>query len=137
MPAHLVDDRLWAPIHGPFYARLAPPSRQPKGANAGKWRVYVLVLPFDPATTIMVPGGELKFITAGAPPDGIIQRTPSQWSGADTSFVFRLRLGEGATAKVLVLDEVQYREPLYENEHVSNLVDSTIHCEDVVAWQVH
>ncbi len=108
-------DRSWVPIQGPFYARRAPPSRQPKGANAGRWKVYVVVVPFDPVSTIMYPSGELRFLVPGAS-EGIMQRLPSSWGSADTSFVFRLRLDPSVTASVITIDSLLHRRPPFPDD---------------------
>ena len=82
---------------------------------------------FDPTTTPLVPGGQIKFpIVAGAPPEGIICQLPNSWTSRQRSLVFRLKLSKsGATANEVTINSVLYRQMTYTSEDDEAIVART------------
>jgi hypothetical protein len=122
-PERLVEEEwralqnTWQPLQGgPWIAKLMRPSRQPV-AHAS-YRNFYVTLPFDPDTTPLTPGGQVKFpLVAGAPAEGIVCALPPSWSGRDKSFVFRLKLSKnGCTANQVIITQALFRGPTFEDD---------------------
>jgi hypothetical protein len=122
-PERLVEEEwralqnTWQPLQGgPWVAKLMRPSRQPV-AHAS-YRNFYVTLPFDPDTTPLAPGGQVKFpFVAGAPAEGIVCALPPSWSGRDKSFVFRLKLAKnGCAANQVIITQALFRGPTFEED---------------------
>jgi hypothetical protein len=114
-PDALVDDE-WQPLPGgPWTAKLMRPSRQP--VATATYRNFYVAVAFDPVTTPLVPGGEVKYpVVAGGPAEGIICRLPSSWTSRQRSLIFRLKLSKaGATESTVTINSAFYRQPVEDN----------------------
>ena len=93
-PEGLADDAWQSLEGGPWQAKLMRPSRQPV-AHA-TYRNFYVSIAFDPSSTPLTPGGQIKFPTvAGAPAEGIVCQLPSFWTGRTRQLIFKLKLSKG------------------------------------------
>ena len=106
----MLADEEWRSLEGgPWIAKLMRASRQP--VDSATYRNFQMPLSFDPVTTPLMPGGQLKLpIVAGGPPDGIKLQLPASWTARTRSMMFRLKLSKaGATSSSVTINQILFR----------------------------
>ena len=104
------DDGIWLPLPGaPFVAHIDRGGPRTTAAT----RKYDVTIPIDPASTLLYPGGKIKFpIVPGAPAEGIICDLPNNLSAESKSVTFTLRLDRaGATSDSVTINSALYLQP--------------------------
>ena len=103
----------WVTISGSYAGKLAPSAQQP--AAAAPWRLFDILVPYDPANTHMVPGASVRFpVVPGA--DGALAFTLPPFEPAAAvkrCFSFPAQLSKaGATQERVTINGMQVREPV-------------------------
>jgi hypothetical protein len=101
----------WEPLEGgPFTARLMTKSRQP--VSTATYRNFAVVIPIDPTSTRLFPGGQVRFPVVAGADDGVVCQLPRSWNANTHSIILRLKLAKtGATENVVSISSAFHRAP--------------------------